>query len=531
MLSVEALPAALLPDFHDLPGCEAPASARTSEREMGVPFLRGYVGQLGWELGRMIAWSLRMVGRPVGIPVQRRALSNHLGADRPHVVAGELLNRVTFEGMGLGDLLARELQEVLESDSKPAVLPRVRAAASSIYHGLRHRPNFRNSGAQVLMYQSGPRAHLDAITGAVLEAQPSAGRVVVGGSGRQDLVTYWDIFGVFGVFDVLRTGAFVAMNLGNLRSSLRAASPTTSQIAPLAASLVRQLLHGLSASRFLARQTELGLVAADFDRGHDTSVLCAAAKAAGIPSCSFQHGIIIPSPVASNFSPIVADSICVWGEAAEGQLIAEGVPERRIAVVGNPSSQQQRSRFSLGSDGTASGSAGGVVALALSTPNEVKDRLLVAHFAALRDGFADDALSFVVKLHPARNPEHFVWVEHEFGLPLVPRNQPRNVLMGELAAVLVTNSTFGLDAASHGVPVGVIKHPDVPIGYGQGFIDYLEMPVVDTSEDLNDLVQGRHPLDHAALRRVVGDAVGDRVARFIKDQSRPRGRVAANHAV
>ncbi len=442
---------------------------------------------------------------------------------RPHVVAAGILNRTRFRGMPLGDLLSRDLEDVLTAARPVAQTSRLRSLASSILHGLRHSSSPRALDARVIMFQTNKRDHLDSISGAVRATAGEVGPVVVVGTEHQQQVNYWDIFGLFGLGDVVRVAALSAWHAPRVSRAVHVSGPSSSALGAtlvLVEALARQLLHGLSAKRFLSYQSQLGIVAADFDRGPDTAVVCTAARAVGIPSCSFQHGVLIPSPVASSYSPLVADSIGVWGEAAQTQLVREGVSPDKVTVVGRPMRHGAGTRDSAW-ERDSSSPRSKVVALALSTPDEIRDRVLVAHLAALREACRNPELSFVVKLHPARRPEDFDWVTSDFALPLVPRHQPRHELMAELAAVLVTNSTFAIDAAASGVPVGVVCLPGVPLGFGQGFVDYLRMPVVRTPEDLNRLILGIPPIDRVALSRVNGEAPEGRIAAFLAKQMLP----------
>lgn len=441
-----------------------------------------------------------------------------LGMDRPHAVAGEILNHGSWKGLRLGDLLALELQDTLEYVERIDLRRHLRWCASSIWAGLRWRGRDSDTGARVLHFQSGVRDHLDGISQSVRESQPRVGRVTVVGPRHNDDVAYWDIFGQFGVLDLGRAAIVLAINVPRVAKAVQASRPRRGARTALVITLFRQLLMGVSASRFLRQQGSLLLVLADSDRGHDTGVLCTAARAVGLASASIQHSVILPSPVASNYTPLVADSIAVWGKAARDQLVKEGVDPDRIGVVGNPTRTLLKDA-STEPTGKPRVKTSGLVALALSAPDETRDRILVAHLAALRRDCDLTELSFAVKLHPTRRPEDFEWVERDYGIPLVPRETPRDELMADLAALLVTNTSFAMEAAAMDIPVGVINLPDVPIGYGQGYVDYLGMPVVDTWPDLRGLVLGHRPVDLAALRSVAGGLVGDQMGRFILERA------------
>lgn len=65
-----------------------------------------------------------------------------------------------------------------------------------------------------------------------------------------------------------------------------------------------------------------------------TRLFCLAGRRVGVPTMEVQFGMYGEDSVEWGF--FVADRVAVWGKAAEGVLMAHGVPSTRIVITGSP---------------------------------------------------------------------------------------------------------------------------------------------------------------------------------------------------
>ncbi len=431
-----------------------------------------------------------------------------LGEDRRNVRAQALLNAIAIKGMALGEIVCHDLTVTLSSQATGGPGREVARLLGMARASLR-RVSTEVGHPDVIHLQTGRRPHLNAISTTVRQATDAEGLVLLrvapsGGDG----VTHHLVFGRLRPSDLATAATSQVRASRQWRRAMDAVGATRTESLTLRLAAVRQTARALSARRFMRRIPTLRVVGADYDRGDPTAILFAAAKSLGLATFSVQHGVIMSSDVASNYSPLVADAICVWGEAAKAKLEREAVESDRITIVGNPTLDHAAFR----PDPT--GGPGNTIYLALSSPDLVMERQLVSAFARLRDASPDGA-SFVVRLHPARSTEDYQWIEDEFGLAIGDRAQQPADVFAHAKALLVTDSTLGLEALRAGVPVAVLRVPAVPLAQGQGYVLDLGLQQISSPEDLRSFLATWRGVDESALQRVFGAPVGDRLGRYL----------------
>lgn len=270
--------------------------------------------------------------------------------------------------------------------------------------------------------------------------------------------------------------------------------------------LIVQLSKAHSIRRFLSTQKSLELIGGDYDRGVETSVLFAVARALGIKSFTLQHGVINPP---YGYAPIIADEIWVWGEFAKRQLLRMGLTDNQIRITGTPvisdleltehSRRDTKARLGLDS--------GRIIVLALSSPDEIKDRRLVRFLSEVRDRVSEASDLFMVKLHPARHAEKFQWVTDEFGIKVLPTPMNHDDFMNIVDILLITTSGIGAEAFRLGIRVGIIDiEPDL-YGNGRELNAYYDIPLIKSPADFKRCFQ-TYPQFHACTRKEIALVVG-----------------------
>lgn len=424
--------------------------------------------------------------------------------DYAHQVELErLLDAGLCDGMPVGALLLNEIGEALGGTSTFGVRPYLKSVASLVVRAVRKPVDIPDRQATVIHFRSGNFTHHQAIEACVRSGLRDPETIVVlgtGGSGD---------FHVRDALQCLRTRD-VAIALKHALNSRRQIRVTVMRMGigrsvarRLSAMLFVRVLVAKGMGRFLRTQSETRFVSADFDRGALSAPLFVAARVMNLPTGSVQHGVLLPAETLSEFTPLIADTIGVWGTAVRDQLIKDGESPESVVVVGCPTFRGLDEEPM-----TPQASRQRDVYLALSEPDIPRERQVVRFFQEIAQ--ANDKFDFKVKLHPGRERASYQWISDEFGIEMVPAGVAPEDIAPNAAAVLITGSSVGVEMLGSGVRVGVIDIPEATSKIGRDYVDFLKVPAVGSVDDFGHMMSSTETCDQSALKAVMD--VPDRVA-------------------
>lgn len=278
-----------------------------------------------------------------------------------------------------------------------------------------------------------------------------------------------------------------------------------------------QLASVKSVIKFLNYQTEATLICGDYDRGKDTAVLFASAKALNLKSITLQHGVINPP---YGYNPIISDEIWVWGEMAKNQLVELGVDSRSIKITGTPIIEKKPisqiikdkviHRINL--------DVGRNIILALSTPDKLNDIKLVTFFKEIQIKYGQPKDNFLVKIHPARNPEKYRWITEDFKIKILPSSLIFEEFINIVDILLIHSSGIATESILFDIRVGVIDILSISPGNGIELHKYCGVPLLKEPSDFVKLMNNRISDKKRFISNVLGDDASKKIAKSIYEK-------------
>lgn len=233
------------------------------------------------------------------------------------------------------------------------------------------------------------------------------------------------------------------------------------------------------------------LIVTEYDRNYLWSCLVLAARQLGIPSVTLQHGVIEQDPIG--FSPLLADSIIVWGEFDRDKLVAAGESPERILIGGCPrltrefSSDPSRSRAKLGLE------PGATTILYATSP--------VAEFIPDVGMFCDavdavDGVTGLVRLHPSDSLANYESMRQQHPHVVFSANSAASLdeCLAAASLVVVRSSGVGSDALIKKRPTVVLNPNDTLTGHDLDLVEAAGCLHARSAADLVEIIRG--VLDH-----------------------------------
>lgn len=219
-------------------------------------------------------------------------------------------------------------------------------------------------------------------------------------------------------------------------------------------------------------------------------LIVSAARTRGIPTAVLQHGALV---IEDFYVPVVADQMLAWGEWCREWFTQRGTPSEKVTSVG----------FVRGVEPLQSRTVDGPPQKLLFAAQPLTERVNEDLLSIVRSALErDPSLTVTVRPHPGegRRAELLSMVARwpaavssrsEFS----PVGRSLESDLAEADAVIISQSTVGIDALSAGVPVLLLRHADVPEP-----IPYLEFGGVIEVNGPEELVSGIKALDDKAVR-------------------------------
>jgi len=247
-----------------------------------------------------------------------------------------------------------------------------------------------------------------------------------------------------------------------------------------------QILRALSLLKFVELQSMTKLIGSDYDRGYESALFFAVAKALNKESFVVQHGAINP-PVG--YFPVNADKILVWGEMSKNQLVQMGLNSSKIIITGTPIVQDivfdKEIRENLVKKLCID--SGKNIILALSTPDRYREEKLVRFLARMKKLDVDSENNFLVKIHPSRNFKNYLWIKKKFNIDILPKEITKSDFMHIVDILLTHNSGLANEAIFYDKSVGILDVLDFPPKNGIELKKYLKVSFMNESSTPKDL--------------------------------------------
>lgn len=416
-----------------------------------------------------------------------------------HVELERLLNADDCDGMPIGELLVDEIRGALGGTSRFDARSYLESVASLVVKAVSKPVDIPDKKSTVIHFRSGDLPHYHAIQSWVNSSlRPSESMTVLHTKGTGDFLVR-DALQCLKPLDLVGALKHVARSHRAIGVAVARVGLGKSVARRLSAALFIQVVVAVGMGRFLSTQSETRFLSSDFDRAAFNAPLFLAARGMTLPSGSVQHGALLPAETLSGFTPLIADSIGVWGTAVRDQLIKEGVTEDSAVIVGCPTFHGWHPRESNWHPVSHRD-----VYLALSEPDIRREREVVRFFMKIAEANGD-RFGFKVKLHPGRDRSAYQWIFDDFGIDLVPEGVPIEQFAASAAAVLITGSSLGLSMLGYGVRVGVVDIPEAASKMGRDYVNYLKVPAVGSVEDFDHLLSTTDICDQSALKTVMDD--------------------------
>ncbi|MFC2171127.1 glycosyltransferase [Acidobacteriota bacterium] len=273
--------------------------------------------------------------------------------------------------------------------------------------------------------------------------------------------------------------------------------------------------------RLLLRLRPVAVVV-EYDRNAATVPLILAANSLKIPTLTFQHGMI-NHPYG--YTPLVANTIMVWGRQSRDLLIRFGVPDRRIRIVGCPAVDYSQ-KVNEGGVRVKMPRVNGTFKIILATsPISISSRLEMVRVFC--EGlFKRTDLTLSIKLHPSESIDNYRKEVAKY--PQVRFFEAKQVTKEEALAtahvVVCHNTGLGLEAMAYGKPVVILDVVKEPIVGAGDWVKYAKCPAPKNAEELRAAVL--RILFNQEYRRQLHNAA----ANFITSVYRYTGQIAAECA-
>jgi len=222
------------------------------------------------------------------------------------------------------------------------------------------------------------------------------------------------------------------------------------------------------------RDSQFVILLTEFDRDYRTSPMVLAARQNNIPSITLVHGILNP-PFA--YVPVLADQIWCWGRFQKKQLIAFGVPEEKIQVVGNPIAKYYDLKNSVrNSDQNI------CIGIGLNPMSKEENLLFLNSF---RYNDLSYRFNWIIKLHPSMKKTE--WMEGMVAdnfLFFETEDLQLEDFFNRIDLLIVSNSGLGYEAIVNNIPVWVYRVEEGQDGHDGVMIELGRCPDIRDGESL-----------------------------------------------
>lgn len=281
--------------------------------------------------------------------------------------------------------------------------------------------------------------------------------------------------------------------------------------------LIIQLLKTLSVEKFFKKQKSVTLIGSDADRGVHSLIFYVVSRAHNIKSFTLQHGVI--NGYFGKY-PLNADEVLVWGNMARRQFIEMGLDENRIKLTGTPIIEEiitsQKIKTSIKKKYLLK--SGQTICLALSNPIKEDDIKLVTFFNDIKNEYGKIDDNFLIKLHPARDPSQYKWIEEEFNLQIIPSKIPYNDFIIFTDVLLTHSSGIAAECLYYKKRVGILDILSRSSGNGKMLNIFYDTLLITKTSDFEKLISNQINVKPEEIYFKTGVSASIELCKYIKNR-------------
>ncbi|WP_152427636.1 hypothetical protein [Desulfotignum phosphitoxidans] len=399
------------------------------------------------------------------------------------------LNHLNYKGLEIGSMLSYYFNRMFLGDFDFRLFRHFSVLVYYFLKPVNKNKYLKDLNKSVVYFTSGKHRHLKEIEGIITEEEQLLKKTIVFGPGKESDTAYRYVFCLSGVLDFFKVILFFISRQEIIIDMLKPLNLNIKTKMILCINLLTQLLKAYSLKKFIALQKNVKLIAGDYDRGKESSLFFAVAKALNIKSVVFQHGVINHQ---AGYAPVNADEIWVWGDMARLQLSERGVPKKKIKVTGTPIIEdiEISSEFKYATQKKYNIESGKTIVLALSAPNKANDMKMVRFLSEIKEKYAKPNDNFFVKIHPARKFYAYSWIQNDFNISLLPQNIDYKEFVTIVDILLVYNSGIATEMLYYKKTVGVLDiwNNSFRNGNGHELNRYFSVPLLKKPEDFETII-------------------------------------------
>lgn len=381
----------------------------------------------------------------------------------------EDLNSLKYKEVGVGSLLALELFLLSSKTYKKKNFKGYLIVVKIIIRAfLSKTPIFKNK--TILYYKSGDKNHHNQIFNSINSISKD---LVITGSAIDAKINS-------AVFNIDFKNIIELFKWGNNNYNKFKFALNKNGLEKNILSLYVDLLINLLRFNFwniFFQKNKIQLLIGDYDRGNASAPVFLATKKHKISSIVIQHGVINPP---YGYTPLIADTVFVWGAMQKKQYLALGVPEDKVIITGTPIVTKINKSI------IEKNSKKKNIVLAI---NPIKKEFIKQQIDTFSQLTQKKNYNLYIKVHPSQTVKNIEKLLDDKSITILPKNI-EFIKFVELCDVLVThNSGLANECILNDIPVIILDNLPITAGNGAELYKFCNVPLVNDAEQLNKQIR------------------------------------------
>lgn len=392
------------------------------------------------------------------------------------ILVEERLNKIEIEGCRIGSILSKFHENMYRnSDQRLSIVGFIKMLIAQWIKGLfLSKPNSEVFSNKILLSKITAKYHCSALIDPIKEHFKDKA-VMYTPESKNELIPY-NFPKKFIPSNIWRFSKAILHHLIEIQNIYRCEGLEPNRL-QLVFTLMIQL-NSFNNWHSIFKVYRPAIIVVDFDRDNRNAPMILAAKKNTINTVTLVHGVINPP---YGYWPLTANEIWCWGTFQKSQLMAHGISEKQIKVVGSPivqkisKSLEEKQKSEIKTIGIGLNPMG----------DEYNHQLLSYLFEN------DDHIHFnwVVKLHPSMVKSKWM-IDLEKENVSIHESDMLSIkdFFDAIDILVVGNSGIGYEAVVNEIPIWVYSPEKEGLGHDKVMIENGNCP------DITDLENLRHHL-------------------------------------
>ena len=377
----------------------------------------------------------------------------------------EELNCIKYKEVGVGSLLALEFflchKKMYKRKRLKGYLIFIRIILKAF---LSKTPIFKNKN--ILYYKSGDKNHHNQIYSPFHDMKDAV--ILVGGA--KEAIINSSVFNL-NIKSFIYIVKWVFSNYQKFKIIVNKNSINNNELSLFIDLIINLLRLNFWDSFFKKNKVEI--LIGDYDRGNASVPIFLMSKKYKTPSIVIQHGVINPP---YGYTPLIANTVFVWGAMQKMQYKALGVAEHRINVTGT-SIVTKISRSTIVKYQEKKN-----IVLAV---NPIKKEYIKQQIEVFSQLNLKGIYNLYIKIHPSQTIQSIEELLDDKSI-IILSNNIKFTKFVEMCYVLVThNSGLANECILNDVPVIILDNLPIAAGNGLELHKHCNVPLVNNIEQLN----------------------------------------------